>query len=97
MRSRFTAYALGGYGDYLLATWHPDHTGGLDAASLSIKSTTWQSLEIVDSSQDYNVAFVEFKAHFLDPDGQTGVHHERSRFLRVNGHWYYTDGEVRDS
>lgn len=94
MRSRYTAYVLGGYGDYLLATWHPDHRAGLDAASLSIKSTNWQSLKIVDSSQDNEIAFVEFTAYSLEPDGETGIHHERSRFQRIDGHWYYVDGAV---
>lgn len=91
MRSRYTAYALGGYGDYLLATWHPDHQAGLDAASLSMKTTDWQSLEILDFSQNHDVAFVEFMAHFQELDGQSGVHHERSRFQRIDGHWYYVD------
>jgi SEC-C motif-containing protein len=94
MRSRYTAYVLGGYGDYLLATWHPDHRVGLDAATLSMKTTDWQSLEILDSSQDHDVAFVEFAASFLESDRQTGVLHERSRFQRIAGHWYYVDGTV---
>lgn len=94
MRSRYTAYVLGGYGDYLLATWHPDHRAGLDAAALSMQTTDWQSLEIVDSSQHHDVAFVEFVARFLDLNGKAGAHQERSRFQRIDGHWYYVDGSV---
>lgn len=96
MRSRYTAYALGGYGDYLMATWHPDHRVDLDAATLSMKTTDWQSLKILDGSQDHDVAYVEFLASFLESDGQTGAHHERSRFQRIDGHWYYVDGQVDD-
>ena len=38
MRSRYAAFALGGYGQYLLATWLPEFSHGLDENSLSIKS-----------------------------------------------------------
>lgn len=94
MRSRYTAYALGGYGDYLLATWHPDSRMGLDSASLSIKTTNWSALEIVDSKQDRDLAYVEFIARFLDSSGRADFLHERSRFLRFQGSWFYVDGEV---
>jgi SEC-C motif-containing protein len=33
---------------------------------------------------------VEFKAHFRH-DGERGVHHETSRFVRVDRRWYYVD------
>jgi SEC-C motif-containing protein len=33
---------------------------------------------------------VEFKAHFRH-DGERGVHHETSRFVRENRRWYYVD------
>ncbi|MDX2463868.1 MAG: YchJ family metal-binding protein, partial [Porticoccus sp.] len=35
MRSRYSAYALGGYGDYLLATWFSATSAGLNAKDLS--------------------------------------------------------------
>jgi len=94
MRSRYTAHLRGGYGDYLVATWHPDYRTGLDAAALSTKTTDWQSLNIVDSGQEHDSAFVEFVARYLEPNGEAGVHHERSRFLRIGGRWYYVDGRV---
>ena len=94
MRSRYTAHSCGGYGDYLVATWHPDYRTGLDAAALSIKTTDWQSLNIVDSGQEHDSAFVEFVARYLESSGEAGVHHERSRFLRIGGRWYYVDGRV---
>ena len=51
MRSRYSAYALGGYGEYLVKTWHPKSAQGINAAELSIRSTDWQSLEIVEKTQ----------------------------------------------
>ncbi|MFT4888730.1 MAG: SEC-C motif-containing protein [Pseudohongiellaceae bacterium] len=94
MRSRYTAHTCGGYGDYLLATWHPNYRTGLDAAALSMKTTNWQSLNIIDSGQDHDSAFVEFVARFLESTGEAGVHHERSCFQRIGGRWYYVDGTV---
>jgi SEC-C motif-containing protein len=94
MRSRYTAHVCGGYGDYLLATWHPNYRTGLDAAALSMKTTDWQSLNIIDSGQDHDSAFVEFVARFLESTGEAGVHHERSCFQRIGGRWYYVKGTV---
>jgi SEC-C motif-containing protein len=51
MRSRFCAYYLGGFGDYLLATWFPPTAKGLTALELSKKDHDWQSLELLHKSQ----------------------------------------------
>lgn len=97
MRSRYSAYAAGGYGDYLLATWHPDARVGLNTASLSAKSQDWQSLKIIHTRQEDNWAMVEFEATYVDTKGGELVHHELSRFVRVSGSWYYIDGKVGDT
>lgn len=97
MRSRYTAYALGGYGDYLLETWHPDSRLGLSAQSLSMKTQNWQSLEIRNFRQDDNWSLIEFVASYLDSKENLLLHHELSRFVRVAGDWYYIDGKVGDS
>lgn len=91
MRSRYSAYALGGHGDYLLETWHPDSASGLTAESLSAKNLNWQGLRILDFSQNGNESRVEFEARFIDGDGSSGLHHEISRFVRLNGKWLYVD------
>lgn len=90
MRSRFTAYFIGA-GPYLLATWHPANRQGQTAQNLSQRLVNWQSLEVIDSSQQGDKGAVEFKATFLDANGQPGVHHEISTFLREKGTWYYVD------
>jgi SEC-C motif-containing protein len=59
-----------------------------------MKTTNWQSLSIVDSGQEHDSAFVEFIARYLESTGEAGVHHERSRFQRIDGRWYYVDGTV---
>ena len=81
MRSRYSAYALGD-ADYLWRTWHPrTRPDRVDPDP----STTWNRLEILEAGDDV----VEFRAH-----QDRGVHHERSRFERRAGRWFYLDGEV---
>lgn len=95
MRSRFSAFFLGGYGEYLLATWHPDMRGGVSAAELSQKTTDWVELQVVTKAQQGDIGFVEFKAFYRDSVGEIGCHHEKSEFLRVRKHWLYVQGEVQ--
>lgn len=94
MRSRYSAFALGGYGEYLLATWAESYRHQYSAVDLSQTSLDWVSLEIVSKSQKGNSGSVEFKASYLDVnDGTIRVHHEHSRFERSGGRWYYLEGE----
>lgn len=94
MRSRYSAHALGGYGEYLVKTWLTAAELGLNAASFAEHSVNWQKLEVLKSSQRGDFGRVEFKAWFY-PSGSSElqVHHERSRFRRVNNIWYYVEAE----
>jgi SEC-C motif-containing protein len=94
MRSRYSAFALGGHGDYLLKTWGVVGAVGLTAAELSVRNINWQGLEIVSNSQKGNAGFVEFKATFLDSNKARAVHHEHSSFERNAGQWRYISGEI---
>ena len=94
MRSRYSAFALGGYGDYLLATWSARQSTAMSAAELSFKSTNWVDLEIITKSQKGNQGFVEFKAFYLGANGKRSEHHEKSEFERVKGRWFYVNGEM---
>jgi SEC-C motif domain protein len=89
MRSRFSAFFLGGYGQYLLDTWAVECRGGLTAIDLNTRETDWQRLEIIDRSQSGNQGMVEFKAFFTDEEGVECRHHERSSFERRKGRWLY--------
>ena len=94
MRSRYSAYAVGGYGEYLLETWLPVMTKGLTAAELSVRSYEWIRLEVISKSQQGDTGQVEFKAFYLNANGQEAVQHENSIFRRVKGRWYYVGGDL---
>ena len=96
MRSRFSAFALGGYGAYLIDTWSPSSSIDLDVVELSQRSLNWQRLDIVAKSQKGDTGVVEFKAYFLDHDGDQQLHHEISQFRRYSGRWVYVNGDVLD-
>lgn len=94
MRSRYTAYATGNSG-YLLATWHESTKPGC----LELKETQqpeWEALDVLAVSRggaEDDDGQVEFVAHYR-MDVARGQLHEKSRFRRVNGRWYYVDGEI---
>ncbi|MCM2972348.1 YchJ family protein [Larsenimonas suaedae] len=93
MRSRYSAFALGGLGAYLLETWAPQslERKTLDADTLSRPEVAWTGLEVLSHTEKRRRGEVEFKAHFL-AEGVEQVMHERSRFVREDGLWYYLDG-----
>lgn len=97
MRSRYSAYALGGYGDYLLQTWFPATAKGLTGESLSQRSCDWIKLEILDKSQKGDKGMVEFNAWFHSDTGDKDVLHENSVFQRIDGLWLYVGGEVNSN
>lgn len=94
MRSRYCAYALGGYGDYLLRTWFPATAAGLSVPGLSQRTVNWNGLEVLGKSQTGDDGMVEFIAHFTDAEGKQQAMHEKSIFKRVHGRWLYVGGEV---
>jgi SEC-C motif domain protein len=92
MRSRYSAFARG-LAPYLLDSWHPStRPAGLDLDA----GLRWRRLQIVDTvagGPDDAEGVVDFRAAHRGPDG-AGVLHERSRFVREGGRWFYLDGEV---
>jgi SEC-C motif-containing protein len=91
MRSRYSAFCMGEV-DYLLDTLHPSKRppGEREALSESIEATQWLGLKVLDHKQAGDRAEVEFVAFYEDaPFSQL---HERSRFTREAGRWYYHDG-----
>ena len=95
MRSRYSAYVRGDAG-YLRATWHPDTCPdelGLDTPGAP--RTTWLGLSVKEHRiTGPDTAEVEFVARYRIGGGSAVRMQERSRFVRIDGRWYYTDGDA---
>jgi SEC-C motif-containing protein len=89
MRSRFEAFRDGD-ADWLLASWH--HSTRPASVDLT-DNPRWRGLRIIDTAagaQADDTGIVEFMATYLH-QGDLHVLHERSRFVREDGRWYYLD------
>ncbi|MDD7939506.1 YchJ family metal-binding protein [Actinomycetospora lutea] len=93
MRSRYTAFARGDV-DHLLRTWHPATRPATLTLDPSIRWTRLEVLDRVGGGLLDTDGIVEFRAHHCEGP-QTGVLHERSRFVREGGRWLYRDGAAR--
>ncbi len=91
MRSRYSAFVRGDVGT-LLATWHPSTR----PASLELEpGLRWLGLEVrAHRETGPDRAEVEFVARSRPATGPAHRLHERSRFLREDGRWYYLDGDL---
>jgi len=90
MRSRYSAFVLE-RADYLLATWHPSKRPaslGFDAGA------KWLGLDVRShQTTGDNASEVTFVARYRLPSGAVRMH-ERSRFGREDGRWFYVDGDT---
>jgi len=91
MRSRYSAFVLDQRG-YLLDTWHPtQRPAQIDPPAPGLR---WLGLEVRRHEvQDEDHASVEFIAR-NKVAGRAMRLHERSRFVRESGRWFYLDGEM---
>jgi len=90
MRSRYSAYVLQRE-PYLLATWHPSTR----PVGLEFDPTMkWLGLTVrAAASTGADHAEVEFVARSR-VNGRGQRMHERSRFVRQEGRWFYVDGDM---
>lgn len=90
MRSRFSAFVIGDT-DYLTVTWHPQtRPRDLDLAG----SPDWVSLRILGHGERGHQGEVHFQAFYREGPNW-GCLEENSRFEKIEGRWYYLDGETR--
>ncbi|MET1116297.1 MAG: YchJ family metal-binding protein [Comamonas sp.] len=89
MRSRYSAFVLEDVA-YLQATWHADRR----PAALEFEpGVRWLGLGVKDFQvTGENAAEVEFVARYKVA-GRAVRLHERSRFVREGGRWFYVDGD----
>jgi SEC-C motif domain protein len=89
MRSRYCGYVVQD-ARYLLATWHASTRPSRISFEPDAK---WLGLEVKDHRVAGDTqAEVEFVARVRNGGRATRLH-ERSRFVREQGRWYYVDGE----
>jgi SEC-C motif domain protein len=93
MRSRYTAFARGDV-DHLLRTWHPSTRPTALTLDPAIRWTQLEVLDRVGGGLFDSDGVVEFRAHHREGP-RSGVLHERSRFIREAGRWFYRDGTAR--
>ena len=99
MRSRYSAYSKGDV-EYLIQTQYPKKRKKTDRQMLlkTIENTRWMGLTVLKTQKggaDDRRGIVEFVAHYrglalTDPIYQL---HERSRFVKEDGVWFYQDGD----
>lgn len=95
MRSRYSAYVLKRE-DYLLASWHPNTRPDTLRLAAQQPPPSWLGLEVRQAKQiDDEHAVVEFVARYRLGGGRAQRQHETSRFVRMDGRWYYLDGELK--
>ncbi|MEI6985452.1 MAG: YchJ family protein [Rhodospirillaceae bacterium] len=97
MRSRYTAFVTADI-DYLENSLLPEVRGDLDRDHISnwAKNSTWLGLEVLSTSGggvDDDSGMVEFSASFRT-GGRELQHHEIGRFTKLDGRWYYKDGDL---
>ena len=95
MRSRYTAFVLNRPA-YLLATWH----ASTRPAELALDpAVQWLGLTVRHHKPAGERAEVEFVARSRSAGaggggGQAQRLHERSRFVREGGRWFYLNGDL---
>ncbi|MCG8564429.1 MAG: SEC-C domain-containing protein [Desulfobacterales bacterium] len=95
MRSRYAAFVRMD-ADYLIQTRAPEFRLPDDGVELerNFKETRWQGLAILGRGMEGpDRGWVEFVAFFHTPKGP-GQLHEKSRFVRQDGLWFYADGDL---
>lgn len=92
MRSRYSAYALR-LVDYLRESWDAATRPSLRAEDFD-PATKWLDLRVLAHRAEGDSATVEFVAVHRTGGGRAKRLHERSRFRRIAGRWFYVDGDI---
>lgn len=90
MRARYSAFSLQLI-DFIYASfyWKSRKLQRKSDIADWAKTNKWMKLEILTSTENT----VEFKAYYLNPQGEMEIHHELSKFKRDNKTWFYLSGK----
>lgn len=96
MRARYSAHCKKDYA-FLVSSTHPEHREGATEEEISqwASHVTWEKLEVHSATPGDNddEGFVSFSAHFMIKDTPQELR-EDATFSRLDGKWYYVDGEI---
>ena len=95
MRARYTAYATANI-DYVVKTMVGKPLDGFDLEAVTswAKELVWLKLEVIATRlENDNTGFVAFKAYYREQNHDM-VLHEISEFKRIDGVWFYSDGQI---
>ncbi len=97
MRARYSSFVVDQL-DYIVASHHPRSRDKVDMPAVVRwnESATWTGLEILDTQAggpDDETGVVEFRAHYRLGEQEMALH-ERSRFKKKDGRWFYLDGQT---
>jgi SEC-C motif-containing protein len=95
MRSRYSAYSLART-EYVLRTWHHSTRPSDLNLDEDAQQGEWIGLTVKQHTQsDDTHAEVEFVARYKPKGGGPAQRmHERSRFVKEEGQWFYIHGET---
>lgn len=101
MRSRYSAFATKQV-EYIIETTHKDncdYTENTKAWKEAVEdfcsNVEFQRLDIYESIEGKEESYVTFRANLLQ-NNQDVSFTEKSRFLKVEGKWFYVDGTFLD-
>lgn len=94
MRSRYSAFATQNI-DYITATLDPQAMDQYDRNSNKewAEKSLFIELQIISSSENGPKGAVEFIAKY-EYEKEIFVHHEKSKFRKKNGQWYFREGKI---
>jgi SEC-C motif-containing protein len=97
MRARYSAFAK--HQIKFIGDTHTPGTKDFDEneAKEWATNSNWEKLEIVKTfkgKEDQDEGVVEFKAYYSDKEDHHFCHHEIAEFKKINGQWYYDDGQI---
>jgi SEC-C motif-containing protein len=97
MRSRYSAYAEHAV-NYIVETCTKDNENKIDLKQTKewSEKSTWLGLKILSMEKGTasdTEGSVEFEAVY-ERDGLKDVHHEKARFKKQDGKWFYDEGDI---
>ena len=97
MKARHLAYTTGDI-DFIISSHDPETRENVskEATEEWSRSAHWLGIEIrstVGGGPDDDEGIVEFVASF-ELEGKKINHHEKSYFKKINGNWFFVDGQV---